>query len=185
MGDSFNDETIRNTHLYYTRFSLTCHAQNSAIQFLMRAILQRVLEAKVEVEEVIISQIGPGLLVLLGVSSDDIDADAGAIAEKIAGIRLFGTEEDEGGMERSVVETGGSVLLVSQFTIMGDCRKGRRPSWMNAARPEEANRLYEIVAEKLVRLGVPTQKGKFRTHMHVSLVNDGPVTLLLDTKKAF
>jgi D-aminoacyl-tRNA deacylase len=151
----------------------------------MRAVLQRVLEAKVEVEGEIVGQIGSGLLVLLGVSADDTEADAAAIAEKIVGVRLFGTEDDEGGMERSVLETNGSVLLVSQFTLMGDVRKGRRPSWMNAASPEEANRLYEVVAQKMQSLGVATQKGKFRTHMHVSLVNDGPVTLLLDTKKVF
>jgi D-aminoacyl-tRNA deacylase len=155
----------------------------------MRAVVQRVLTAKVEVGEEIVGQIGPGLLVLVGVSTEDTEADATQLAEKIATLRVFGAEGEEDGagegMERSVLDTGKSVLLVSQFTLMGDCRKGRRPSWMHAARPEEANRLFEIVVEGMVKQGVHTQKGRFRTHMHVSLINDGPVTILLDTKKVF
>jgi D-aminoacyl-tRNA deacylase len=154
----------------------------------MRAVVQRVLEAKVEVAEEIVGQIGPGLLVLVGVSTEDTDADASLLAEKIATLRVFGAVEEgaeESGMERSVLDTGKSVLLVSQFTLMGDCRKGRRPSWMHAARPEEANRLFEMVVEGVKKQNIETATGRFRTHMHVSLVNDGPVTILLDTKKVF
>jgi D-aminoacyl-tRNA deacylase len=151
----------------------------------MRAVVQRVLEAKVEVAEEIVGQIGSGLLVLVGVSMEDTEADAQVLAEKIATLRVFGTEDDEGGMERSVLDTGKSVLLVSQFTLMGDCRKGRRPSWMHAARPEEANRLFELVVAGVKQQDIHTEMGRFRTHMHVSLVNDGPVTILLDTKKTF
>jgi D-aminoacyl-tRNA deacylase len=154
----------------------------------MRAVVQRVLEAKVEVEGAIVGEIGLGLLVLIGVFTEDTEQDAKQMAEKIATLRIFGTEENgvnDGGMEQSVLDTGGAVLLVSQFTLMGDCRKGRRPSWIDAAPPDEANRLYEIVVKNIRERGIFTQTGKFRTHMHVSLVNDGPVTLLLDTKKAF
>jgi D-aminoacyl-tRNA deacylase len=151
----------------------------------MRAVVQRVLEARVTVEEEIVGRIGDGLLVLVGVSTEDTESDASVLAEKIATLRIFGTEDDEGGMELSVVDTNKSVLLVSQFTLMGDCRKGRRPSWMNAARPEEANRLFELVVQSVKQQGIHTEMGRFRTHMHVSLVNDGPVTILLDTKKVF
>jgi D-aminoacyl-tRNA deacylase len=151
----------------------------------VRAVLQRVTEASVSVEGEVVGQIGSGLLVLLGVADGDTDTDAETIATKIAEIRLFPPEGEEGGMERSVTETAGAVLVVSQFTLMGDCRKGRRPSWLAAARPDEGKRLYERVVATLQARGVPTQTGTFRTHMQVQLTNDGPVTILLDSRKAF
>lgn len=137
------------------------------------------------VEGEIVGQIGPGLLVLVGVAEGDTDTDAETLATKIADIRLFPTEGDATGMERSVTETAGAVLVVSQFTLMGDCRKGRRPSWLAAARPDEGKRLYELVVARLQARGIPTQTGTFRTHMEVRLTNDGPVTILLDSRKAF
>jgi D-aminoacyl-tRNA deacylase len=144
-----------------------------------------VTEASVTVEGEIVGQIGPGLLVLVGVAEGDTDTDAETLATKISDIRLFPTEGDATGMERSVVEVGGAVLVVSQFTLMGDCRKGRRPSWLAAARPDEGKRLYELVVARLQARGIPTQMGTFRTHMEVRLTNDGPVTILLDSRKAF
>lgn len=149
----------------------------------MRAVLQRVREARVRVAGETVGAIGPGLLVLLGVAVGDTDADARTIAGKIADLRLFPREAEEDGMERSLIEVGGAALVVSQFTLLGDCRKGRRPSWSDAATPEEAQRLYETVVALLAERGVPTQTGRFRTYMEVGLVNDGPVTLLLDTRK--
>ena len=137
------------------------------------------------VEEAIVGQIGPGLLVLLGVESGDTEKDADYVAGKIADLRIFPPEDDETGMERSLVETGNSILVVSQFTLMGDCRKGRRPSWSQAARPEEAEQWYETVVAKLLSRGLTVATGTFRTHMHVALVNDGPVTVLIDSKKVF
>ena len=149
----------------------------------MRAVLQRVREARVRVAGETVGEIGPGLLVLLGVAVGDTDADARTIAGKIADLRLFPREAEEDGMERSLIEVGGAALVVSQFTLLGDGRKGRRPSWSDAATPEEAQRLYETVVALLAERGVPTQTGRFRTYMEVGLVNDGPVTLLLDTRK--
>jgi D-tyrosyl-tRNA(Tyr) deacylase len=146
----------------------------------MRAVLQRVTEASVTVEDEITGRIGPGLLVLLGVAGDDTDADALYIADKVADIRLF-----DGEPEQSLSETGGAALVVSQFTLMGDCRKGRRPSWSLAARPDEANRLYEVVLARLRARGIPTETGTFRAHMAVRLTNDGPFTVLLDSRKTF
>lgn len=150
----------------------------------MRAVLQRVSHAKVAVEGDTVGEIGPGLLVLLGVADGDSDSDAAYIADKTADVRLFEPEE-EGQPERSLIETSGSALIVSQFTLLGDCRKGRRPSWSGAARPEDANRLYEAVVARLKARGIVTATGVFRAHMTVSLVNDGPFTILLDSKKAF
>ena len=149
----------------------------------MRAVLQRVREAQVQVDGERVGAIGPGLLALVGVADGDTEAEAQWLAGKIADLRLFPAEGDEGGMERSLAETGGAALVVSQFTLLGDCRKGRRPSWSDAATPEEAQRLYETVVALLAERGVPTQTGRFRTYMEVGLVNDGPVTLLLDTRK--
>lgn len=142
-------------------------------------------EATVTVEGEVVGQIGRGLLVLVGVAEGDTDTDAETLAAKIAEIRLFPSEGDDTGMERSLTETGGAALVVSQFTLMGDCRKGRRPSWLGAARPDEGKRLYEHVVATLRARGVPTQTGTFRAHMQVALTNDGPVTILLDSKKAF
>ena len=137
------------------------------------------------VEAEIVGQIGRGLLVLVGVAEGDTDTDATTLATKLADIRLFPAEGDDAGMERSLTEIGGELLVVSQFTLMGDCRKGRRPSWLAAARPDEGKRLYELLVETLRTRGIPTETGTFRTHMDVRLTNDGPVTILLDSRKAF
>lgn len=145
----------------------------------MRAVVQRVRQASVTVEKVIVGRIDPGWLVLLGVSKGDVDHDADWMSDKIAGLRAFA--DDEGKMNRSVVEAGGSVLVVSQFTLLADCRKGRRPSFVDAASPEEAERLYRRVVERLAASGIPVATGVFRAHMDVELVNDGPVTFVLDS----
>ena len=149
----------------------------------MRAVVQRVSEAKVAVGGPVRASIGPGLLVLLGVGEGDTEADADYIARKIAELRIF--EDDEGKMNRSVEETGGSVLIVSQFTLYGDCRKGRRPSFSQAMRPETADRLVEQACRLLRERGLGVQSGEFGAFMEVSLVNRGPVTLLLDSRKEF
>ena len=149
----------------------------------MRAVVQRVSEASVEVDGRIVGEVGKGLLVLVGVEVDDTEADADYIAEKTAGLRIFNDNEDK--MNLSVTEVGGSVLLISQFTLHGDCRRGRRPSFIDAARPETAIPLYEGVARRLRAAGLPVATGEFGAHMHVALVNDGPVTVLLDSKKLF
>jgi len=147
----------------------------------MRAVLQRVSEARVEVDAEVVGRIGRGLLVLLGVGHLDTVETADRLAGKVAELRLFPLEGESDGMERSVVEVEGAVLAVSQFTLMGDCRKGRRPSWSAAARPELAEPLYERFVGALRSRGVPVQTGRFRTEMKVHLVNDGPVTLVVDT----
>lgn len=149
----------------------------------MRAVVQRVSEAAVTVAGRKVAAIGPGLMVLLGVSREDAEAEAQFIAGKIAGLRIF--DDEEGLLNRSVLDCGGAVLLVSQFTLYGDCRKGRRPSFTRAAAPEEAERLYELVAEELRRRGLSVQTGLFGEAMSVALVNDGPVTLLLDSERTF
>lgn len=153
----------------------------------MRAVLQRVSSASVAVSGDIVATIGAGLVVLLGVESGDSDADVAYLSGKIADLRLFPEScgGDDTGMERSLLESGGSALVVSQFTLMGDCRKGRRPSWSGAAPPEEAIQCYEALVRGLRTRGVPVETGVFRAHMHLSLINDGPVTVLLDSKKAF
>ncbi len=152
----------------------------------MRAVIQRVSEAEVTVDGAVVGRVeGPGLLVLLGVEAGDADSDADYIAGKVADLRLFPPGGDEEGMERSLAEVGGGALVVSQFTLLGDCRKGRRPSWSGAARPDEAVQWYDAVVARLRARGIPTATGTFRAHMHVSLVNDGPVTVLLDSRKAF
>ncbi len=149
----------------------------------MRAVLQRVQRAAVRVEGVTIGEIGPGLLILLGVGRGDSPETARALAEKTANLRVF--DDDEGRMNRSLLETGGASLCVSQFTLYGDCRKGRRPSYDQAAPPEEARRLYEAFVESLRALQVRVETGRFQARMEVELVNDGPVTLLLDSVKVF
>lgn len=149
----------------------------------MRAVVQRVSRANVAVDTDITGAIGPGLLVLLGVGHDDAEVDAAYLAEKIVGLRIF---EDEGGkMNRSVVEVGGSVLAVSQFTLYGDVRKGKRPSFDAAAAPEPARRLYECFVERIRSAGLRCETGRFQERMQVELVNEGPVTILLDSKKQF
>lgn len=149
----------------------------------MRAVVQRVSRAQVRVDGRITGEIGAGLMVLLGVAVDDTESDAEQIASKIAGLRVF--EDDAGLMNRSVHETGGGVLLVSQFTLHGDARKGRRPSFITAAREELARPLYERVGTLLEREGLHVRYGEFGAHMDVELVNDGPVTILLDSKRLF
>lgn len=134
------------------------------------------------VEGEIVGQIGRGLMVLLGVAAGDREADAQWLADKIAGLRVF--EDAAGKMNLSLVETGGSMLVVSQFTLLGDCRRGRRPSFVDAAPPEEAERLYEVFVAAVRAAGIEVATGRFRRHMLVSLVNDGPVTLIVESKSA-
>jgi D-aminoacyl-tRNA deacylase len=149
----------------------------------MRAVVQRVSRAKVTVHERISGEIGLGLLVLLGVGHDDTEADATYLAEKIAGLRIF--EDSEGKMNRSVQDAGGSVLAVSQFTLYGDVRRGKRPSFDAAAPPDHARRLYEFFVERVRAAGLSCETGRFQEMMHVELVNQGPVTILLDSRKVF
>ncbi len=149
----------------------------------MRACVQRVSVASVTVDHEVVGRIGPGMLVLLGVTQDDNERDAKYMAEKTTGLRIF--EDDEEKMNRSLIDVGGQMLVVSQFTLLGDCRKGRRPSFVAAAEPEMAERLYEEFVAEVKRCGVTVATGRFRAHMDVALVNDGPVTLLLDSRKAF
>lgn len=149
----------------------------------MRAVVQRVRHASVRVESEVVGAIGHGLLVLLGVDVKDGPQDADYLADKIVGLRIF--NDDEGKFNLSLEDVGGAVLLVSQFTLHGDCRKGRRPSFIAAARPEQAIPLYERVGALLREKGVEVANGIFGAHMEVELLNDGPVTLLLDSGKAF
>lgn len=147
----------------------------------MRAVIQRVSEARVAIGGTIKAAIGPGLLVLLAVEETDTDEDVGWLSGKIARLRIF--DDAEGVMNRSVLEVGGEVLVVSQFTLYASTRKGNRPSWSRAARPEIAVPLYEkFVARLAQELGKPVQTGEFGAHMAVSLTNDGPVTILMDSK---
>lgn len=145
----------------------------------MRAVIQRVSSASVAADGRTVGEIGAGLLVLLGVAQGDTEREAAWVADKIANLRIF--EDDGGKMNLSVQEIGGGVLVVSQFTLLADCRKGRRPSFIGAAPPEEADRLYRMVAERLREAGLPVETGLFQARMQVSLVNDGPVTIVLET----
>jgi D-aminoacyl-tRNA deacylase len=149
----------------------------------MRAVVQRVSRAQVTVNGEIMGQIGLGLLVLLGVSRDDTEADANYLSEKVAHLRVF--EDAEGKMNRSVAEAGGSVLVISQFTLYGDVRRGKRPSYDAAAAPEKARQLYEFFVEKIRAAGLRCETGRFQKTMQVELVNEGPVTILLDSAKGF
>jgi len=149
----------------------------------MRVVIQRVSAARVRVGEQTIGEIGTGLLVLLGVSREDGPNDVEYIAGKLRDVRIF--EDDHGKMNRSVVDVGGAVLVVSQFTLHGDVRKGRRPSFDKAAPPELARRLYEDVVRVLREQGLKVETGTFQAHMQVELVNDGPVTILLDSDRTF
>ena len=147
----------------------------------MRAVVQRVTEAKVEIEGRVTSQIGRGLLVLLGVAKSDTRSDAEYMVDKVAGLRIF--PDEAGKMNRDVKAAGGSLLVVSQFTLFGDVRRGRRPGFENAAGPEEARVLYEYFVAALRRLDVPVETGVFRALMAIHLVNDGPVTIIIDSNK--
>lgn len=153
----------------------------------MKACIQRVSRASVTILEEdggtptpkIVGQIGSGLVVLLGVAETDTDAEAEKLAQKTVDLRIF--EDDEGKMNRSLLESGGQMLVISQFTLLADCRKGRRPSFTAAAGPDEADRLYQVFTSAVQKKGVQTANGQFQAHMQVELVNDGPVTIWLDT----
>ena len=152
----------------------------------MRAVVQRVTEASVTVDNELVGAIGvgaigPGVMVLIGVSSEDTDKDLKYISEKVPNLRIF--DDENGVMNRSLLDAGGSILAVSQFTLYGDARGGRRPSYIRAARPEEASRMYERLVAAWRAQGIHVETGRFRTEMKVSLVNDGPVTILLDSEK--
>jgi D-aminoacyl-tRNA deacylase len=149
----------------------------------MRAVVQRVSRATVTIDEKVTGEIGHGLLVLLGVGQSDNESDAEYCAEKICGLRIF--EDDQGKMNRSLLDGGGSVLAVSQFTLYGDVRRGKRPSFDAAARPEGAKRLYEYFVERIRAAGLHCETGRFQEMMHVALVNEGPVTILIDSEKEF
>ncbi len=149
----------------------------------MRAVVQRVSRAQVTVKDWIAGEIGLGLLVLLGVGREDTEADVDYLAEKIAGLRIF--EDHDGKMNRSVLDVGGSVLAVSQFTLYGDVRRGKRPSFDDAAVPETARTLYELFVERIRASGLRCETGRFQEMMQVELVNEGPVTILLDSRKNF
>ncbi|HEX6802806.1 MAG TPA: D-aminoacyl-tRNA deacylase [Terriglobales bacterium] len=149
----------------------------------MRAVVQRVRRAQVSVGEEITGKIGSGFLVLLGVSKTDTSADADYLATKIIGLRVF--DDPEGKMNRSLADVDGAVLAVSQFTLYGDARKGRRPSFDQAAPPQLANELYQYFVERIRAAGIPCETGRFQAMMQVELVNDGPVTILLDSSRAF
>jgi D-tyrosyl-tRNA(Tyr) deacylase len=149
----------------------------------MRAVVQRVKECKVEVKGRAVGIIGPGLLVFLGVGEDDSEKDCDYLANKIAHLRIFPDEDDL--MNLSLIDTGKSMLVVSQFTLWGDCRKGRRPSFARAARPERAKKLYEHFIGLLRAKGIHVETGQFQEMMDVYLINDGPVTLILDSAKSF
>ena len=146
----------------------------------MRAVIQRVSSASVVVDGQIVGEIGRGLLVLLGVGHADTNREAAWMADKIANLRIF--EDEAGKMNLSVQEVGGALLLVSQFTLLADCRKGRRPSFTDAAPPDQADRLYQVAVERLRAAGLRVETGVFQAHMQVHLVNDGPVTIVLDTQ---
>jgi D-tyrosyl-tRNA(Tyr) deacylase len=148
----------------------------------MRAVVQRVNRAKVTIEGEIRGEIGRGYMVLLGIEENDQDADLAYICDKLAGLRVF--EDETGKMNLAVADVGGSILLISQFTLYGDARKGRRPGFIRAARPEKAIPLYEQAIERL-RRSVPVAHGEFGADMQVELVNDGPVTILLDSERNF
>jgi D-aminoacyl-tRNA deacylase len=149
----------------------------------MRAVVQRVSEASASVDGREVGRVGRGLLVYLGVGAGDADADLEYLAQKIAGLRIF--PDDAHAMNRSVVDGGGGALVVSQFTLYGDARRGKRPSFTDAMEPAAAEAMYERFAARLEQLGVPSARGVFGAMMHVRSVNDGPVTILLDSRKAF
>jgi len=149
----------------------------------VRAVVQRVTEANVLVEGKILGEIQRGLLVFLGVEENDESTDVEYMLEKVMNLRIF--EDAEGKMNRSLLDVQEDLMVVSQFTLLGDCRKGRRPSFINAARPEKANELYKIFVEKAKNYGIKVQTGVFQAEMKVSLCNDGPVTIIIDSKRAF
>lgn len=147
----------------------------------MKAVIQRVSSASVAVEGEVVGAVEHGYMILLGVTHGDGESQAEWLAKKVAGLRIF--DDGEGKMNLSIQDVKGSALVVSQFTLYGDCKKGRRPSFVQAAPPDEADRLYQYFCQKLRDAGVPVETGRFQTSMAVSLVNDGPVTLILETPK--
>lgn len=147
----------------------------------MKAVVQRVRNSHVAVDNIIVSSIGSGLVVFLGVGTDDTEEDADSLVEKIINLRIF--EDDSGKMNISLKDVKGELLVVSQFTLLADCRKGRRPSYIKAAAPEKANDLYEYFIARATASGIVTKSGVFQAMMDVSLINQGPVTLILDTKE--
>jgi D-tyrosyl-tRNA(Tyr) deacylase len=149
----------------------------------MRAVIQRVKQARVQVESRVIGEIKQGLLCFVGVGKEDQEADADYLAAKIPQLRIF--EDAEGKFNRTLLDIKGEILVVSQFTLFGDCRRGRRPSFSDAAEPAQARALYHRFIAKLKENGIPVAQGEFQAHMEVELINDGPVTLLLDSKKSF
>ena len=146
----------------------------------MRAVIQRVKQSSVKTNDEIVGRIGQGLLVLLGVAKGDSVADADYLANKITNLRIF--EDEDGKMNRSLLETGGELLAVSQFTLLADCRKGRRPSFIAAAEPEKAIELYEKFVDRVRQMGVGVQTGRFQAMMEVALINDGPVTVIIESR---
>jgi D-tyrosyl-tRNA(Tyr) deacylase len=148
----------------------------------MRAVVQRVSRARVTIQGRLAGEVGRGLLILLGVTHDDTSERAKWLAEKVAGLRIF-SDDDDGKMNRDVMEAGGGVLIVSQFTLYGDCRKGRRPSFIDAAPPDKAIPLYEAFIQAVKAQGIPVATGEFGADMQVELVNDGPVTLIVDSPR--
>ena len=149
----------------------------------MRAVVQRVKRASVTVDNKVVSEISKGLLILLGVAKEDTPADIDYMANKVANLRIF--QDEQGKMNLSLLEIGGEALVVSQFTLYGDCRKGRRPSFIEAAQPEKADEMYQAFITTLNEIGISTKVGVFQAYMDVELVNDGPVTILLDSQKLF
>ena len=149
----------------------------------MRAVIQRVSKAKVTVDEEVTGEIERGFLVLLGVAEEDTQDDVIFLAQKVSGLRIF--EDEAGKMNKSLADIDGKVLVVSQFTLLGDCRKGRRPSFVKAARPEKAKQLYHSFVVEVRGQGIEVETGRFQEQMDVELTNDGPVTLLLDSRKEF
>jgi D-tyrosyl-tRNA(Tyr) deacylase len=146
----------------------------------MRAVIQRVKESSVRAENQVIGRTGSGLLVLLGVAQGDSPADANYLVNKIANLRIF--EDKKGKMNRSLLEIGGDMMVVSQFTLLADCRKGRRPSFVEAAEPEVAAGLYEYFVKQVLSLGITVATGRFRAMMEVALINEGPVTIILESR---
>jgi len=149
----------------------------------MRAVVQRVSQAQVVVEGEVVGRIDRGFVVLLGVAQGDTADDVATMADKLVGLRVF--DDAEGKMNLALADVGGAMLVISQFTLLGDCRKGRRPSYVEAAPPDLAEALYELVVAEVRNRGIEVATGRFRTQMDVTLTNDGPVTLLIDTRKAF
>lgn len=149
----------------------------------MRAVIQRVTEASVSVNGKVVSSVGPGMVVFLGIEKDDSEKDIAYVAEKVSGLRIFADSSDR--MNLSIEDTGGEILIISQFTLYGDCRKGRRPSYARAAGGDFAKRFYELFIAKLTERGISVKTGVFGAHMNVHMANCGPVTLLVDSSKDF